>query len=510
MWYSARMNIFSMHEALVQRLLDEQIAQNKALQGQLQQQTIVIQQLQHQLATLQAMLFGHRSERRRSKTVAELPVESPPVVMTPVPTHSDESSSKGGRRRLPENLERIKIRYELPEDQRQCPCCYSKLQCIGKEVLEQLDCIPAKLIAKEHIRYKYGCQRCRQYMVTAPMPEQPIDKGLAGAGLLASVLIDKYEDALPLYRQQQRWARLGYALSRSTLCDWVLQCAERLKPIVDSMISTCLLPAHKLHTDDTPFPILSEGKTHTGRLWVYVGKAGNAPPCTIYQYSKTRAQAVPAKFLEAYHGYLQADAYPGYDKLYTSGKIIEVACWAHARRKFTDVAKTVKEPTLANQALDFIGELYGIEKRCAAMTVEQRYYYRRYYAPPILNALSRWLVKQKKQAPPKTPLGLAIQYALNHWKALCNYLRDGILDIDNNRAERAIKPFVIGRKNFLFAGSHRGAEHAAIIYSLIESCKMLNINTFEYFQDVLQRLPTTLNKNISDLFPCYWNPKAPA
>ena len=340
------------------------------------------------------------------------------------------------------------------------------------------------------------------------MPEQPIDKGLAGAGLLAEILISKYQDALPLYRQQRRFARLGYDLPRSTLCDWVMQCATRLKPIVEAMTTACLMPARKLHTDDTPFPVLANNKTHTGRLWVYVGQADNAPPCTIYRYSKTRSHQVPCQFLATYQGYLQADAYPGYDKIYRDGKIIEVACFAHARRKFADIVKTLKEPSLAHQALDFIGLLYAIEKHSKPMTVMQRYYYRRRFAKPILNDFYRWLIRQNKTAPPKTPLGQALNYCLNHWRALKNYLGDGILEIDNNRAERAIKPFVIGRKNFLFAGSHFGAEQAAIIYSLIESCNMLNINTFDYFKDVLTRLPSTLNKNISDLFPCYWKPLA--
>ena len=490
------------NEAMLYQLLTEQIEQNKQLREQLQQ-------LQHQLTMLQSMLFGQKSERKHKPLDKNLSDNNPSPETDTRPntsSQSDKSDSKNGRRQLPPELERMKIRYDLPEDKKQCPCCYSKLQCIGKEVLEQLEFIPAKLVAKEHIRYKYACQRCRQYLITAPMPEQPIDKGLAGAGLLAEILISKYQDALPLYRQQQRFARLGYELPRSTLCDWVMQCGERLKPIVDAMITACLLPARKLHTDDTPFPILAERKTHTGRLWVYVGQADNAPPCTIYQYSKTRSQSVPAKFLENYQGYLQADAYPGYDKLYQSGDIIEVACAAHARRKFMDVAKLVEEPTLANQAIDMFCELYAIEKQAKNMSNNQRYFYRRRFAKPILRKLHRWLQKKNKTAPPKSPLGLAIQYALNHWKAMNNYLLDGILDIDNNRAERAIKPFVIGRKNYLFAGSHRGAEYAAVIYSLIESCKMLNINTFDYFNDVMSRLPTTLNRDISDLFPCFWKP----
>jgi transposase len=489
-------------EATLLELLQEQIAQNKQLREQLGQ-------LQHQLATLQAMVFGQKSEKRRSNAL-ELPkATNDKLEAHPVENSKDNKTpenNRNGRRQLPLNLERQKIRYDIPEDKRHCPHCQYGLHCIGKEVTEQLDYIPAKLIAIEHIRYKYSCRGCKQYLVTAAMPEQPIDKGLAGPGLLAEILIDKYQDALPLYRQQLRFARLGYELPRSTLCDWVMQCADRLKPIVDAMTTACLMPARKIHTDDTPFPILASGKTHTGRLWVYVGKADNAPPCTIYRYSKTRAQQVPMQFLKDYQGYLQADAYPGYDKLYQDGKIIEVACFAHARRKFADIVKNLKEPCLANQALDFIGLLYDIERRAKAMTIIQRYHFRKRRAKPILKIFYRWLSLQKLTAPPKSPLGQAVKYALNHWRALNHYLSDGILDIDNNRAERAIKPFVIGRKNFLFAGSHFGAEQAAVIYSLIESCKMMNINTFDYFKDVLTRLPATLNKNISDLFPCFWKP----
>lgn len=486
---------------LLLKLLEEQVEQNKKLQEELSQ-------LRHQLATLQIMLFGQKSEKKRNLS-KEPPIEHTAQENKLRATPSQpvqESENKSGRRSLPIHLEREKIKHDIPEEERVCPNCQIYLHCIGKEVTEQLDFIPARLIVKEHIRYKYGCRCCKRHVATAPLPSQPIDKALAGSGLLAEVLVNKYQDALPLYRQQQRWARLGYELPRSTLCDWVMQCAERLQPIVEAMKLQCLLPARKIHTDDTVFPILDTGKTHNGRLWVYLGCADNAPPCAIYQYTKTRAQAHPQKFLSGYQGYLQADAYPGYDKLYQDGKIIEVTCFAHARRKFTDVAKSVKEPTFANQAIEYIGQLYAIEHHAKAMTMNQRYYYRKRLAKPILKAFYKWLKRQTPVTPPKSPLGLAMQYSLNHWKGLNNYLLDGVLDIDNNRAERAIKPFVIGRKNFLFAGSHQGAEHAATIYSLIESCKMLNINTFDYFKDVLARLPTTLNKNIADLFPCNWRP----
>ena len=479
-------------------MLNEQIEQNRLLSEELSK-------LRHQLATLQAMLFGKKSERS-SKSGSQLDNKQDSTGKSDK-NLTKETTGNGGRKPLPETLERHKIRHDIPKEEQVCACCHGHLHCIGKEVTEQLDYTPAKLIVKKHLRYKYGCRHCKSYVLTATMPEQPIDKGLAGSGLLAEIIVNKYQDALPLYRQQKRWERLGYELPRSTLCDWVMQCALRLKPIVLAMKEQCLMKAHKLHTDDTRFPIQAKDKVHKGVLWVYVANAENAPACTIYEYSKTRAQIYPMKFLKGYRGYLQADAYPGYNKLYADGDIIEVACWAHTRRKFKDIAKSVDDPTLANEAVDYIGQLYAIEEWGKQMTKKQRYYYRKRFARPILKAFKKWLHKQRQVVPPKSPLGEAMQYATNHWKALNHYLLDGELSIDNNAAERAIKPFVIGRKNFLFAGSHQGAEHAAVIYSLIESCKMHEINTFDYFKDVLERLPTTLNNNISELFPCYWMPK---
>lgn len=415
------------------KLLEEQIEQNRKLQEELSQ-------LRHQLATLQVMLFGQKSERKRNlakvRPLEGAAPENKPDGSSSQPVQTSEN--KTGKRNLPIHLEREKIKHDIPEKERVCPHCQIYLHCIGKEVTEQLDFIPARLIVKEHIRYKYGCRCCKRHVATAPLPSQPIDKALAGSGLLAEILVNKYQDALPLYRQQQRWARLGYELPRSTLCDWVMQCAERLKPIVETMTSQCLLPARKIHTDDTIFPILDTGKTHNGRLWVYLGYADNAPHCAIYQYTKNRTQAHPQKFLSGYRGYLQADAYPGYDKLYQDGTIIEVACFAHARRKFTDVAKSVKEPTIANQAIEYIGQLYAIEHRAKAMTIKQRYYFCKRLAKPILKAFYKWLKRKAPVTPPKSPLGLTLQYSLNHWKAINNYLLDGVLDIDNNRAERAI------------------------------------------------------------------------
>lgn len=468
------------------------------------EQQVTIEQLHHQLEKLQRLLFGQKSEKRKTDKEDQSDDSSTPE--NKVLGLSISPQGKNGRKRLPEELPRLKVEHDLAEEEKTCSNCQSALHRMGEEITEQLDFVPGKVHVKQHIRYKYACRCCQSVVVTSPLTEQPTAKGLAGSGLLAAVLIDKYEDALPLYRQEQRWRRAGYEITRSTLCDWVSQCAERLKPIVEAMKKAFLLTSPKIHSDDTPVPVLAKGKTHPGRMWVYAGGNERSPPCVIYQYSQTRKQEIPFKFLETYEGFLQADAYAGYDKCYQSGKIIEVACWAHARRKFVDVAQSVKTPTLADTALDYIGQLYGIEKTARNMTDKQRYYYRRYHAKPLLKIIYRWLKKYQAIALPKSPLGQAIQYNLNHWKAFNNYLRHGCLDIDNNAAERAIKPLVIGRKNYLFAGSHQGAENAAVIYSLIQTCKSLGINTFDYLKDVLEKLPSTLMKNIADLFPQHWKP----
>lgn len=511
MWYGVGMKTPA-DTNLLESLLNEQLAQNKELRQQLSEQTSLLQKqstlienLQQQIAQFQRMLFGQKSERQPKQSQDDknsLKHDTPAKQAS----HQDKSQSqRNGRRQFPDSLERVTIIHDLPEQEKHCPCCHSSLKKMGEQTTEQLDFVPAKLIVNQHIKYKYACKACQGYIVTAKMPEQPIDKGAAGSGLLAEVLINKYDDALPLYRQERRWERLGYHLPRSSLSDWVIQCAERLKPIVVAMTQQCVLTAQKIHTDDTTVPVLAKGKTHTGRLWVY-RSGGLAPPCVIYQYSKTRQKSIPENFFKHYKGYIQADAYAGYDCLFESKDRIEVGCMAHARRKFTDILKSAPSSVLAQQAIDYFAELYHIEKQAKTMTPQQRYYFRRYHAKPILKQFYRWLNKIYANAPPKTPMAKAIQYVLNHWQALNNYLRDGVLDIDNNAAERLIRPLVIGRKNYLFAGSHQGAEAAAVIYSLIESCKILGINSYDYIKSTLERLPTTLYRDIHTLFPVNWKP----
>jgi len=463
-----------------------------------------IQRLRQQVEKLQRMIFGQSSERKASSK--NKPAKSDAGSKASPKDKNDPQNKKGnGRKKLPADLPRKVVKHDIPEDERSCPRCKNNLQCVGKDVSEQLEFIPSKLCVIEHRRYKYAC-RCCQSIISAPMPEQPIDKGLAGPGLLAETLIAKYEDHLPLYRQEKRYERLGYSIARSTLCDWIMACADRLSPIVKSMHEDMLLRSPKIHSDDTIIPVLEKGKTRNGRLWVYLGGGGHAPPCVVFRYSKTRSGKEPKSFLGSYRGYLQADAYAGYDKCYESGDILEVACFAHARRKFVDALKVCESDVVAQEAIERIAELYGIEKRAKRMTDRERYYYRKRFAKPKLKSLYKWLNEHKGTAPPKSPIGKAISYSLNHWEALKNYLRDGVLAIDNNIAERAIRSVVLGRKNYLFAGSDQGATSAATIYSLIETCKLLNINSFDYLTDVLKRLPTTLNSDLKTLLPYNWKP----
>lgn len=411
---------------------------------------------------------------------------------------------RNGHRNRPKDLPVVRIEYHLQD--LSCPCgCGKQLHKIGEIITEQLEMVPAKIFVKQHVRFKYaGCAN-QSKVITAAMPAQPIEKSWAGPGLLANVLVDKYDDHLPLHRQAERFARSGIELSRKTLCDWVMQCADRLEPLVAAM-KPDLFSSEKIHTDDTPVPVLEEGKnkTKTGRLWCYIGCA---PPCVIYDYTPNREQKWAENFLEKYKGYLQADAYVGYDKIYQTKKIIEVACMAHARRKFFEVAKAHNHTGLAVEALNYIKKLYKIEAKIKSLDLPVKRAVRKCEAKPILKEYKKWLLRQYKRVLPKSPLGQAIAYTLNNWIALTRYLANGLLDIDNNQAERLMRPITVGRKNWMFAGSDRGGVAAATIYSLIETCKLNNINPYDYLSDVLARLPNTLHRDIKSLLPYNWQPK---
>lgn len=417
-----------------------------------------------------------------------------------------------GRTMFPKHLPRHFIHHELKGSERQCDCCGSFMNHIGEQTSEQLEVIPAKVYVIQHIRHKYACKTCQDKVVIAKLLDQPIDKGKAAPGTLAEVLVNKYKDHLPLYRQSQRFARFGIHISRSTLCDWVMQSASLLSPLVDAMKERALIPSQHLFSDDTPIRTLrvNDGDTKTGRFWIYASKGRDKyPACTVYQYTPNRESGGPLSFLKDFKGYFQADAYAGYDRLFVNknkNEIIEVGCWAHARRKFFEVAQLSKKEGLAHKALEYIRELYEIERKAkdVCSKVEDIHQWRQTHAPPILNSFHTWLKEQQKRVLPRTALAGAINYALNHWEALNSYLLDGNLEIDNNRSERGIRPLALGRKNYLFVVSKSGGEAAAIIYSLLTTCEQHGVNPWEYLQDVLTRLPTHPYSKIDDLLPYHW------
>jgi transposase len=474
--------------------------------------------LQHQISSLLRNRYGQSSEKlpdgmiqlsllSKSDTSEDKIKEDAEKIETITYTRK----KRNNHHNIPDDLPKVRIEYQLED--LTCPCgCGNRLHKIGEVITEQLEVVPAKIYVKQHVRFKYaGCLHQNQ-VITAPMPNQPIDKGLAGPGLLADVLIKKYDDHLPLYRQSEILARHGINISKQTLCEWVMQCADILRPIVDAMKPDLFL-SPKIHTDDTVIPVLEEGRdtTKEGRLWNYIGCD---PPCVIYDYSPNRQQKWAEEFLKGYKGYLQADAYTGYDKIYANYDIVEVACQAHARRKFFEITQANKKISkskegLAVTALSYIGKLYKIEAKINNLTPLAKKAVRKREANSILKEYKKWLLEKNRVVLPKSPLGQAISYTLNNWVALTRYLGDGILSIDNNQAERLIRPITVGRGNWTFAGSDRGGKAAAIIYSLIETCKLNKINPYEYLVDILTRIPNTLSRDIKSLLPYNWQSQMP-
>ena len=408
------------------------------------------------------------------------------------------------RKPLPEDLPREVVMH-LP-DHDCCPDCGAALRQFGEDVSEQLERVPATFKVIRHVRPKFACNHCEQ-IVEAPAPSRPIERGLAGPALLAHVLMSKYGHHLPLYRQAEIFAREGVDLDRSTLAGWVGATSELLTPLV-SALRDHVMAAHKLHADDTPVPVLApgNGKTKTGRLWTYVRDdrpAGDVtPPAVWFAYSEDRKGEHPRQHLKNFTGALQADAYAGFHHLYGAGRIYEVACWAHARRKFYEIHALHASPT-TSEALAKIAALYAIEDEIRGKPAELRREVRQSRAKPVLDQLHKWMEKAVRQLSPKSETAAAIRYSLSRWRALTRYLDDGRLEMDNNSAERALRVVALGRKNYLFAGSDTGGERAAAIYSLIGSAKLNGIDPEHYLRTVLARIAEHPISRIADLLP--WN-----
>jgi len=465
--------------------------------------------LESQLAWFKRHTFGRRSEKYPVDHPVlfdllgqdEAPSEAPEAPAKTEP--SEGESRRNGRKPLPAHLPREQVEHPVCEEDLTCDQCGCRKERIGQEVSEELDYIPASFVVREHIRPKYACKQCQGGVVIAEMPDRPIDKGRAGTGLFSHVIVSKYADHLPLHRQESIYQRHGLDLRRSTLCDWVAQSADLLRPLVEEM-KRRILQSPKLHTDDTPVPVRNgpRKQIRKGYLWVYVDIGNNV----VFDYTPSRGREGPVGFLGDYEGYIQADAYSGYDEVFAKGKATEVACWAHTRRKFYEAKDTA--PAIAHEALVLIRDLYKIERQAKAEDLkgDALYRVRQSESKPILDTFEQRLKIWSQQVLPKSPMAQAIGYAQGQWNALTRYVGDPILAIDNNLAERLLRKVTLGRKNWLFAGSDQGGHRAAIHYSLISSCKLCGIDPFFYIKDVLDRISTHPANRIAELLPANWKP----
>ncbi len=483
---------------------------------ELSEKNQLIAKLSHELELFRRYLYGRRSEKldpaqlllefaswlKAMNEAAPAPTEgatdAPPSPAAPAPPRSRPGH---GRKPLPAFLPRRRVEHTLPEEQCTCRACGARLVKIGEETSEQLDYQPASLFVTEHVRFKYACKACESQVVTGELPAQPIDKGRPGPGLLAQVITAKYADHLPLNRQVDIFARHGVDLSRQTLCDWVAEAAALLEPVYHDLKAS-VLAGQVVQTDDTTVPVQDRERTTTrdGRLWVYVGDT--RPATIVYDYTANRSRAGPCDFLGEFRGYLQADAYAGYDALYAPGRVVEVGCWAHARRYFWEAKEA--DAGRALPALGFIQQLYQVEAEAKALEAGARRALREAKARPVLERFKRWLDEQADRVLPKSPIGEAVSYARGQWTALTRYLEDGALSIDNNASERALRRVVTGRKNWLFCGSDEGGKRAAILYSIVATCKEHTLDVWEYLKDVLERIPTHPDRRRAERLPRNW------
>ena len=475
-----------------------------------------IEQLKRLIAKLRRMQFGRKSEKlERQIEQLELRLdeletkraeqEAGSLTAATVEATAPAPAAKRERRALPAHLPREERRI-LPKQQ-SCPDCgSSNLKPLGEDVSEILEYVPAHFKVIRQVRPKLACGRCDKIM-QAEAPSRPIARGLAGPGLLSHVLVSKYCNHLPLYRQEEMYAREGVELDRATMAAWVGGASRILEPLVGAL-RRYVLSAEKLHADDTPVPVLEpgNGKTKIGRLWTYVRDdrpAGDpSPPAVWFAYTPDRKGEHPKAHLSTFIGTLQADAYAGYNSVYETGRVWEAGCMAHVRRKFYDLVVAHKSP-VGTEALERIAELYAIEKEIRGRLTEERREVRQLRSRPLLDSLKQWLKETLGKLSRKSDTAVAVRYALGQWDALVRYCDDGRLEIDNNAAERALRAVALGRKNYLFAGSDAGGERAAAIYSLVGTTKLNGLDPETYLREVLSRIADHPINRIEELLP--WN-----
>ena len=496
-------------QAMVRALAGEK----EALARDAHLKALTIEQLKAQIAKLKRMQFGKSSEKV-TREIAQLELaldelhedEGNRAAKRPaaVQALNEKPLEKPYRKPLPEHLPREE---EVHEPSCTCPNCGAAMRKLGEDVTEVLEYVPSSFKVIRHVRPKLSCRVC-ETIVQQPMPSLPIERGKPGPGLLAHVLVSKYADHLPLYRQSVIYARDGVELERSTLADWVGRSVALLDPLIEALRKH-VLASDVLHGDDTPVPVLAPGlgKTRTGRLWTYVRdgrpSASDQPPAAVFFYSPDRKGEHPQAHLKSFKGVLHADGYAGFNAIFETGHVTEAACWAHARRKFFDIHAANGSP-LAKEALDRIGEFYAIEAHIRGKPPDERQRYREDYAVPLITDLKAWLEATLLKLSGKSDLAQAIRYALSRWTALTRYIHDGRIEIDNNAAERSIRGVALGRKNYLFAGSDSGGTRAAAVYSLIETAKLNGIDPEAYLREILARIADHKINRITELLPWNW------
>jgi transposase len=488
------------------------LAQQQVVAGlteQLNTRAVEIEHLKLQIAKLRRMQFGRKSEKLDHQIEQlELQLEDLQAdegeAAREMPAADQAPRKKSVRRPLPDHLPRDEKIYPPPGEA--CPACGGGLHPLGEDVAEQLEWIPGSFRVIRHTRPKLAC-KCCDTIVQAPAPSRPIARGIAGPGLLAHVLVAKFADHLPLYRQSVIYAREGVELERALLANWVGAASALLRPLVDA-IRRHVLAGSKLHADDTPIPVLApgNGKTKTARLWTYVrddSACGDTTPAAVwFAYTPDRKGIHPQTHLANFKGVLQADAYAGFNALYVDGTIQEAACWAHARRKFHDL-HAARPSAITTEALRRIAELYVIEAEIRGKPPHERQQVRQQRSRPLLDDFGNWLRATLEKLSRKSDTAAAIQYALNLWPALLRYCDNGIIEIDNSAAERALRGVAIGRRNYLFAGADSGGERAAAIYSLIGTAKLNGVDPEAWLRHVLANIADHPVNRVDDFLP--WN-----
>jgi transposase len=500
-------------------LISQQQLQIEELTKKLQSAQRNITMLQHQVEQLLRRVYGRRSEKldpnqlmfdELLREALEQPSSLPEPSLEPSTTvrKGPESSKRNhpGRIPIPEHLERVEIVLDIPEEEKICPETGNALKQIGFEISEKLEYRPGKLVVNVYKRPKYASpdSGAEVGVITSAMPDHPIAKCKADVGLIAHVIVSKFADHLPLYRQDGIFEREGVTIPRATQSSWVMQTYEAIQALED-VLKRAVLESDVLFTDDSimPLQVKGNGKVKKARLWAYV-RGGTGPPLAVYDFSRDRSKQRPLKFLEDYHGFVHADAYSGYDELFRRPEVIEVGCWVHARRKFDEAASS--RPLEATEIMARIATLYRLEDEWGEMSPRDRSQHRTLHATPVLDGIFQRLEELKGATLPSEPLRKAIDYALNQRKALNRYIEDGRLKPDNNIAENAIRPLALGRKNWLFAGSERGARATALFLGLIQSCKACQVNPWEYLDDMLRRIMGHPLTRLRELLPDQWRP----